>query len=504
MKKSKQLGQVYTPDWIVEEILDRLDYSTPEILTKKILEPSCGDGAFLLSIVKRYIAIARLENYSEQEIIAGLEQYIYAIEIDSEAYQQCITKLNEVCLNEFGKQIHIQWNVFNQDTLKEYKKYLNKFDFIVGNPPYIRIHNLPDNIREFIKHNFKFTSGTTDMYLVFFEMCFQMLSSKGKLGFITPNSYLYNSSYKKFRQYLIQSKHLYYLCDFQSNKIFDGFSTYTAISLFDLNKKDFSFSYNEYIDNKIQEVNKIKLSDLDPQRWILSSQDNDLFLSELFKNKQKSLEDFFTIQYGFATLRDKIFIGKAEELDDKYVKFNGSKIEKACLYNIVKGSKYRGNKEEMEKIIFPYKHVNNQYVVYDENELKEKFPYAYNYLLKNKSELLLRDLDKNAMWYAFGRSQGIQNAFNEKFVISTLVNDKVHFSKLSEDTFVYSGIFITKKDNVDWSVLEKVLSSRDFLRYIRLTGKDFSGGYKSVSTKQIKNFKIETDCLNSNIQMELF
>ena len=55
MTKHKTLGQVFTPDWVVNEILDLVNYSDAEILTRYILEPACGDGAFLKEIVKRYI-----------------------------------------------------------------------------------------------------------------------------------------------------------------------------------------------------------------------------------------------------------------------------------------------------------------------------------------------------------------------------------------------------------------------------------------------------------------
>jgi hypothetical protein len=55
MAKHKILGQVFTPNWIITEILDLVGYNNENIIDKYILEPSSGDGAFLLEIVKRYI-----------------------------------------------------------------------------------------------------------------------------------------------------------------------------------------------------------------------------------------------------------------------------------------------------------------------------------------------------------------------------------------------------------------------------------------------------------------
>ena len=73
--------------------------------------------------------------------------------------------------------------------------------------------------------------------------------------------------------------------------------------------------------------------------------------------------------------------------------------------------------------------------------------------------------------------------------MSTLVNHKIKFYKLKEDVFVYSGIYIIKKNkNAKWDIIINILNSDDFYRYIKITGKDFSGGYKSITSKQIKNY----------------
>ena len=57
---------------------------------------------------------------------------------------------------------------------------------------------------------------------------------------------------------------------------------------------------------------------------------------------------------------------------------------------------------------------------------------------------------------------------------------------------MYSGLFIIKnKEFSDWALIENTLKSDEFYKYIRLTGKDFSGGYKSITSKQIKEFKVK-------------
>ena len=98
--KSKILGQVYTPTWIVDKILDEMGYIEGYILKKNILEPSCGDGAFLCEIVKRYIFEAQHQHLSTEQIIIDLETFIYGVELDPVAYLNCLQNL-KCCFKNF-------------------------------------------------------------------------------------------------------------------------------------------------------------------------------------------------------------------------------------------------------------------------------------------------------------------------------------------------------------------------------------------------------------------
>jgi adenine-specific DNA-methyltransferase len=264
---------------------------------------------------------------------------------------------------------------------------------------------------------------------------------------------------------------------------------------FDNGIKANNFDYFEYVDGEITKINTIEVSNLETCSWVFSNKDDSLFVSNFNKcDSNVSLGDYFNIQHGFATLRDSVFISKYHAFVD-YCEgvclFNGFLIENALVRPIVKGSKYRGNPDDYSYIIYPYEKIEDRWVVIGEEKLKTNYPLTYSYFLSNKDELLKRDSDKNALWYEFGRSQGVQTMHGEKIVCDTLVNDRVLFYKLPCDVMVYSGVFITKKtDDVSWDLIENVLKSEDFLRYVKITGKDFSGNYKSISTKQIKNYKI--------------
>ena len=487
--KHKTLGQVFTPEWIVEEILDYSGFTKDNLINKRIIDPACGDGAFLKIIVNRIIDFLLNKNIPKEKIKEYLENYVYGIEIDEIEFNNCLLNLNKIVKERVGNDLNVNWKIFKDNTLTRYKELIGLFHFVVGNPPYIRIHNLDKDTRELLKKDFMFVDGTIDIYLSFFELGFKLLNEKGVLGYISPNSYLHNSSYIGFREFLKEKRAVKRLTDFKANKVFKNFSTYTAITIINFFEKKDSFIYQELRNGKIQELNKINYEGLEIKDWSFAGKDEMDFLSRLYSNTNKKVSDFYDVQYGFATLRDKIFIGGTTSEKENLVLFNGSWVEKKILYKIVKGSTYKGKEKEIKSVLFPYKKQDKRFIPIPEEELKQDYPNAYKYLLENKEELLKRDIDKGASWYEFGRSQGVQTSNNEKIVLSTLVNHEIYFHKLPSDVFVYSGIFIIKKkQETSWEIIENILSSKDFYRYIQITGKDFSGGYKSVTSKQIKNY----------------
>ncbi|MEJ3568453.1 Eco57I restriction-modification methylase domain-containing protein [Ureaplasma parvum] len=70
-------------------------------------------------------------------------------------------------------------------------------DFVIGNPPYVRIHNLikePNLIKNYLFSN----KGMTDLYIIFYEIGIKMLNKNGILCYITPSSFFYKFSRIKY------------------------------------------------------------------------------------------------------------------------------------------------------------------------------------------------------------------------------------------------------------------------------------------------------------------
>jgi len=200
--QEKLFGQVYTPSFIVKKILDDIHYTHSKILEKKILDPACGDGRFLIEIVKRIIQFSSKENLEE-----NLAQ-IYAWDINSEAIALCKENLNFL-IKDFD--FEMDWNIEQKNSIhlieKIHKQDFQKFDFIVGNPPYVRIQHLEAKERKYIQEKFKFCKkGSTDIYIAFFELAYEMLNENGLCALITPNTFFYTSTAEELRKFLIREK----------------------------------------------------------------------------------------------------------------------------------------------------------------------------------------------------------------------------------------------------------------------------------------------------------
>ena len=213
VKKTK--GRVYTPDYIIRTILDMAQYSGENVLNKHVIDNSCGDGAFLCEIVNRYCNAAIDKKISKVDLISQLENYIHGIEIDPVEHKKCIENLNAI-IKKHSIPMTVHWDILCADALKV-DKYTHKMDFVLGNPPYVRVHNLDDSFDATKEFSFA-QSGMTDLFIVFYEIGLKMLNHTGILGYITPSSFFNSLAGKQLRKFLVQEKLIEKLVDLNDHR----------------------------------------------------------------------------------------------------------------------------------------------------------------------------------------------------------------------------------------------------------------------------------------------
>ena len=239
----KDKGQIFTPSYIVNHLLDLSGYKVgKKILRKHIIDNSCGNGAILSEVVDRYCQSYMFWNENVLNLKDELEQYIHGIDIDDNLVNDCISTLNNICSN-YGV-FDIQWDIKQGNALTE-TRFNKRMDFVIGNPPYVRTHNLNQSY-DMVK-NFMFTQdGASDLYLTFFELGINMLNKTGRLCYITPSSWTTSKTGKIMRTYFKNNKLIKRIVDMESHEIFDNVSVYTMITLLDKSHNDNTFSYYRY------------------------------------------------------------------------------------------------------------------------------------------------------------------------------------------------------------------------------------------------------------------
>ncbi len=483
--QQKRFGQVYTPPFIVEKILDDLGYVSSIILQKTILDPACGDGRFLEEVVKRIISYSPI-----QDLVQNLS-CVHGWDIDSEAVMLCIKKLNQLIAPH---KITVNWNIRVVDAIQQLPSEIlpdeSLFDFIVGNPPYIRIQHLEEAQRQFIQQHYAFCQrGSTDLYIAFYELGLSLLKPNGLLGFITPNTFFYTETAKAMRHAMVQRACIKQITNYADIQVFDNVSTYSAIVILSkLANTHFTFEQaSSHIDFSKKQV---AISQLNEQKvWRLST-------TQQFDNEGIRLGDICNIHVGITTLCDKAYLFAAESLDDHYLlaktRLAGEvRLEKGILKPIIKASTLKLGQEKIkEYVLFPYQKVNGKHQIIPEQTLQDQFPLAYQYLLSVKVELDKRDngTPNQVAWYAYGRSQGLETSLGKKILFSPM-NKKPNFIlSTNEEATFYSGYCIKFKG--DYEALLKQLNSEKMEAFIAVSSRDFRGGWKAYNKRVLEEFRV--------------
>ena len=473
-------GRIYTPEHIVCEMLDELGYNNSDILGKKILDPACGDGRFLCEIAKRII------KYSDKADVAKNLKYIYGFDINKSSINECKRNLNDLIAH---LDIKMEWNIRACNSLEQ--KYPYYFDYIVANPPYIRIQHMTPENRKYLQENFNYCKrGSIDIYIAFFELSLRMLKNDGKCAFITPNSFFTTQSAQIMRDDFLKNGYIRKIINYNDIQIFENASTYSAITYFDKKFKD-SITYlraesKDSFKSIVLKLSDIKMGDF----WSFS------FDNEKEKSSTK-LGDICTIFTGIATLNDNAYIMDVVEEKDNTIVLDSSyvgkvEIEKNILKPCIKASRYKNSSDPIKSyIIFPYKYNNNKSEIIKEEELMNDYPLAYKYLLSIKELLDKRDNGKPnpVAWYAFGRTQALDTCFGEKIIFSP-INDKPNFIKCNnKEAIFYSGYAI--KYSGDYDKLLSVLNSSKMKKFIDESARDYRSGYKCYNKSIIQHFPID-------------
>ncbi len=465
--------QIPTPEEYVIHMLDYIGYNS-DIYGKSVLENSCGTGNILLEMVTRYIKNAQKEKIDVRDIEIGLSRDFYAYEIDEECVKVCKRRLNNL-LHAFGLN-KIRWNIECKDFLGETIEH--KFDYIVGNPPYITYHDMSDEQKELLKTKYKTCrQGRSDYYYAFMEASINVLSQEGKMAYLVPYSIMKNKSARELRRYLLP--YITEIYDYRTIKIFPETIISSLVIQCENRRNVERFRYCLIAEQKVLNISKQSLG----KEWIILGEQN---------GSGKKFGDYFEVMNSVATLLNEAFILREYKIIDQYYVIGEYKIEKELVKNAVSTKSIIKKGKCKDKIIFPYKIVNGEKRDYTEEEFESLFPYATEYLRQYAAKLRERKADKKALWFQYGRSQAVAHVWGEKLIIPMVITKRITVYKAGTDEIPYAGYFIKKRANSDVSLIEakRILESEAFYKYVKMCGTPTTPTSYRISVNDIKDYML--------------
>ena len=333
----REEGQVYTPSNLVEFILDLGEYLPDQALeNRRVLDPACGAGAFLVAIVSRLAS--RLESQGadprtaagQKRFLETIERTVWGVDKDSNA---CELAREAVRLQARGicgcdtRASFFDANVVEGDFLLGELGALGrqKFDLVVGNPPYVATTRLSDRQKDRLRARFIAANGRLDLYAMFFERSLRLLGGGGRLAFITPNKYLASESSRWLRKLIVSQASLRKLANFRSHRVFADAATVPCVTVLERSAEAKSF---ELLECSVAPGGEAPVSILKKQQlshprggvrpWLMA----DPRLLELAKKIQDGHPTLghrtSRISAGIATGRDRIYVlehGAGSELE---------------------------------------------------------------------------------------------------------------------------------------------------------------------------------------------
>lgn len=193
-------GAVFTKRWMVEMILDLADYTADRDLAQMVaIEPSCGDGSFLVPMVERLSTSCKIHRRSlrdAKKAISAFDLQERHVQTALEAVKTALVSANWPSADI--REISAGWIKHADYLLEKHPK--GEADFVIGNPPYIRAQEIPTDCRSAYINNCKTMTEGTDIYIGFFEVGLRSLKPEGILAFICADRWMRNAYGKRLRR----------------------------------------------------------------------------------------------------------------------------------------------------------------------------------------------------------------------------------------------------------------------------------------------------------------
>ncbi len=596
-EERKKLGEFYTPIEIVNYILDYVGFSPErDIGDKKIIDPACGSGTFLTEIVERIIRYylqkfnklfadeldsdeAKIVMDTILENVYGMDINPFAIHISEmnllfriiDLYQTIMVKHKNYNIKKF--KIYCTDTLLSEDIgeesvslpeehqrtlsdfsdngraklfaqeLKESEKIKKeiKFDYVVGNPPYVRIQNLGD-VRETYNTSYKTAYRNYDIYVLFIERGLNWLKERGRLGYINPNRFL-NSFYgEKLRELLLDYR-IKQIINFTDTEVFDTSTPYPIILIAEKSPsggnmikcariaegyEDLMDDIRKNIESRYyrDELNRFDVfecpqDELTEDFWLIMPEgEREVF--DKIKGFPK-LDDYDDIFVGLQTSADQVYIlDYLEDFGDELKVYSKSRKKEVILENNILKPLLKGDEihkwlinEYNKLLLFPYLPEDSGAKVIEPEVIESNYPKTWDYLNENREKLEIKrengKLKGKPNWYKYIYEKNHEKFEKIKIMTPVLAkNNKFVFDSEGKYYFVGGGnaggygIILNEenKNESDYLYFTALLNSKVLEYFHKHVSVLFGGKYYSYSQRYLEHFPIvvsESESVKSEV-----
>ena len=186
---------------------------------------------------------------------------------------------------------------------------VEKFDIVIGNPPYINISNIkPDEYRKLLKSKFYSAKNKADIYAFFIERSFDFLKSDGLLSFIIPQTWKATDSFQNLREIIFKSHSLPKIVDLEFG-VFAAIVKPMVVLILNEKPKD-NYEIEVYDDNFNKKIG-IPISEVVSDIYFsinTNSTDQQKLLFKKIEKETVRLENVVKFSRGIKTSNDARFI----------------------------------------------------------------------------------------------------------------------------------------------------------------------------------------------------
>ena len=242
--------QFFTEKYMITTIVDSIDVTK----RKKIFDPACGGGNFLLYCIDSFCnntVFPKNDKSKCKNIINQILEKHYGYEIDFSLSVVSSVNMRLKCLSvlcnlgydvdisdfyDFSPNIYypIEETVGGALDIKKHKQLVSKVkseehiaidrvfesvDAMVTNPPFQTIKGMNSDLKQYLKVNYPLSK--CDMCNAFIELAKSIVVEKGIVGMVTQNSWMYLDSFIEFRKNILSSYSIDKIWELGSNAFFD-------------------------------------------------------------------------------------------------------------------------------------------------------------------------------------------------------------------------------------------------------------------------------------------